>query len=92
MLFIPLGRFYTEQHEWVDVKEDGTGAIGISDHAQAQLGDVVFVDLPPVGEKIAKGAQLAVVESVKASAPVYAPVTGEVLIICGQQWNLLCRY
>jgi glycine cleavage system H protein len=69
---------YTESHEYVRV-EGGTGVIGITDYAQSQLGDVVFVELPPIGEKLAKGAEAASVESVKAAAEVSAPVSGEVV-------------
>jgi glycine cleavage system H protein len=69
---------YTESHEYVRVEGD-TGVVGITDYAQSQLGDVVFVELPPVGEKIAKGAEAASVESVKAAAEVSAPVSGEVV-------------
>jgi glycine cleavage system H protein len=69
---------YTESHEYVRVEGD-TGVIGITDYAQSQLGDVVFVELPPIGEKIAKGAEAASVESVKAAAEVNAPVSGEVV-------------
>lgn len=71
-------RRYTEDHEWVEVEGD-TGTIGISDYAQEQLGDVVFVELPEVGKTIDKGGEAAVVESVKAAAEVYAPVGGEVV-------------
>lgn len=68
---------FTEDHEWVRV--DGEiGTIGISDYAQEQLGDVVFVELPDIGKTIAKGDEAAVVESVKAASEVYAPVEGEV--------------
>ena len=69
---------YTEDHEWVRV--DGEIAtIGISDHAQEQLGDVVFVDLPAIGKKVARKEPLAVVESVKAASDIYAPLSGEVV-------------
>ncbi len=69
---------YTEDHEWVRV--DGEIAtIGISDHAQQQLGDVVFVDLPAIGRKVGRKEPLAVVESVKAASDVYAPISGEVV-------------
>lgn len=71
-------RRYTEDHEWVEVEGD-VGTIGISDYAQEQLGDVVFVELPEVGKTIDKGGEAAVVESVKAAAEVYAPVGGEVV-------------
>ncbi|HET6375682.1 MAG TPA: glycine cleavage system protein GcvH, partial [Methylocella sp.] len=69
---------YTKSHEYVRV-EDGTGIVGITDFAQAQLGDVVFVELPPLGKRIAKGAEAATIESVKAAAEVNAPVSGEVI-------------
>ena len=69
---------FTPEHEWVSVT-DGVGAVGITDYAQQQLGDVVFVELPEVGATVAKGAQAAVVESVKAASEVYAPVSGEVV-------------
>ena len=71
-------RKYTEDHEWVEVAGD-VGTIGISDYAQEQLGDVVFVELPEIGKTIDKGDEAAVVESVKAAAEVYAPVGGEVV-------------
>ena len=71
---------YTEEHEWVLV-EDGTVTIGISDFAQDQLGDVVFVELPEVGDQLEIGKPLGVVESVKAVSDVYAPLTGEVVEI-----------
>ncbi len=70
--------YYTKDHEWVRVEGD-IGTIGVSDHAQSQLGDVVFVELPEVGRQIAQGEQAAVVESVKAASEVYAPVSGEVV-------------
>jgi glycine cleavage system H protein len=69
---------YTKDHEYIRIEGD-TGTIGISDYAQAQLGDVVFVELPSVGKTLAKGSEAAVVESVKAASEVYAPVSGEVL-------------
>jgi glycine cleavage system H protein len=69
---------YSKDHEWVTV-ENGIATIGITNHAQEQLGDVVFVDLPAVGKAVAKDAEAAVVESVKAASEVYAPVTGEVV-------------
>src|SRR5277367_1368707 len=71
---------YTKDHEYIVVEGD-IGTIGVSDHAQAQLGDVVFVELPAVGDKFAKGAQAAVVESVKAASEVFAPVSGEVIAV-----------
>lgn len=72
------GVYYTKDHEWVRV-EGEVGTVGISEHAQGQLGDVVFVELPEVGREVAKGEQAAVVESVKAASEVYAPVGGEVV-------------
>ncbi|WP_340150807.1 glycine cleavage system protein GcvH [uncultured Sneathiella sp.] len=69
---------YTEDHEWV-LLEDDVATIGISDYAQGQLGDVVYVEVPEVGSDIAKGDELAVVESVKAASEVYSPVSGEVI-------------
>lgn len=68
---------YSEEHEWVDVEGD-IATVGISDFAQEQLGDVVFVELPEVGTEISAGDQVAVVESVKAASEVYSPLTGEV--------------
>ena len=68
----------SKEHEWVDV-EDGIATVGISDYAQEQLGDVVYIELPEVGQKIARDGQAAVVESVKAASEVYAPVSGEVV-------------
>ena len=69
---------YSEEHEWIRVEGD-TGTIGITQYAQEQLGDVVFVDVPAVGRKVAKGESVAVVESVKAASDIYAPVSGEVI-------------
>ena len=69
---------YTEDHEWVRLDGD-VAVVGITDFAQQQLGDIVYVDLPKVGRKLAKGDEAAVVESVKAAAEVYAPLAGEVV-------------
>ncbi len=74
--------YFTKDHEYIRVEGD-TGIVGISDYAQEQLGDVVFVELPAKGAKIGKGDQAAVVESVKAASEVYAPVAGEVLDVNG---------
>jgi glycine cleavage system H protein len=71
---------FTKDHEYVRVEGD-TGIVGISDYAQAQLGDVVYVELPDVGKKVAQGDEAAVVESVKAASEVYAPVSGEVIAV-----------
>jgi glycine cleavage system H protein len=69
---------YTDEHEWIRIEGD-VGTIGISAYAQEQLGDVVFVDVPQAGRKVAKGESVAVVESVKAASDIYAPASGEVL-------------
>ena len=69
---------YTKEHEWLRVEGD-VGTIGITQYAQEQLGDVVFVDVPQAGRKVAKGEACAVVESVKAASDIYAPVSGEVV-------------
>lgn len=73
-----MSKKYTEEHEWLSVDGD-IATVGITEHAQQQLGDVVFVDLPTVGKKVEKGKDAAVVESVKAASDVYAPITGEVV-------------
>jgi glycine cleavage system H protein len=73
----PADYRYTKQHEWIKVQGD-TGTIGITDYAQQELGDVVFVDLPKVGAKISGGKSLGSVESVKAVSEIYSPVSGEV--------------
>ncbi|NYD89630.1 glycine cleavage system protein GcvH [Sphingomonas melonis] len=72
-----MSRYFTEDHEWVDVDGD-TGTVGISDYAQGQLGDIVFVDVPEAGKQLGKGDEAAVVESVKAASDVYSPVSGTV--------------
>ena len=69
---------YTDEHEWIRIEGD-TATVGITDYAQNQLGDVVYVELPKAGQKVEKGKQAAVVESVKAASEVFAPVTGEVI-------------
>jgi glycine cleavage system H protein len=69
--------FFTDEHEWISV-EGGTATVGITDFAQAQLGDIVFVELPALGANVEKGGDAAVVESVKAASDVYAPVSGTV--------------
>jgi glycine cleavage system H protein len=73
-----MSKKYTAEHEWLTV-DGGIATVGITEHAQSQLGDVVFVDLPTVGKKVEKGKDAAVVESVKAASEVYAPITGEVV-------------
>lgn len=72
-----MARYFTDEHEWIDVEGD-TATVGITDYAQEQLGDIVFVELPDVGAQLAKGKDAAVVESVKAASDVYAPISGEV--------------
>ncbi len=71
---------YTKQHEWVAINDgDEKAAVGITDYAQKQLGDIVYVELPEIGVKLNKGDEAAVVESVKAAAEVYSPISGEIL-------------
>ena len=76
---IPADLKYVASHEWIKTLPDGTLLIGITDHAQAALGDLVFVEVPQVGRKLAANEACAVVESVKAASDVYAPVAGEVV-------------
>ena len=78
---IPEDRKYTKEHEWVARTGDDTVRVGITDYAQEQLGDVVFVQLPPLGETTAKGDSLGEVESTKSVSDIYAPVTGEVIAV-----------
>lgn len=78
---VPANRHYAESHEWVLDNGDGTVTVGISDHAQAALGDVVFVELPDVGQTLAKGDEFGVIESVKAASDLYAPISGEIVEI-----------
>lgn len=73
-----MSKHYSKEHEWISVEGD-IATIGITNHAQEQLGDVVFVELPAIGKQVSKGGDAAVVESVKAASEVYAPVTGEVV-------------
>ena len=76
---VPAELRYTKSHEWIRKEDDGTVTIGISDHAQEALGDLVFVEAPEAGRSVEAGEALAVVESVKAASDVYAPVAGEVV-------------
>jgi len=78
---IPTNLRYTSSHEWVRNEADGTVSIGITDHAQGALGDLVYLELPTVGRKLAAAEACAVVESVKAASDVYAPVAGEVVAV-----------
>ena len=73
-----MPRYYTDEHEWIEVEGD-VATVGITDYAQGQLGDIVFVELPEVGAMIEQGKDAAVVESVKAASDVYAPITGEII-------------
>ncbi|KGK40977.1 glycine cleavage system protein H [Nitrincola sp. A-D6] len=78
---IPNELSYVASHEWIRNEGDGTVTIGITDHAQELLGDVVFVELPEVGDQVSAGDDIGVVESVKAASDVYAPLTGEVIAV-----------
>ena len=73
-----MSRYFTEDHEWIDVDGD-VGTVGISEYAQSQLGDIVFVDVPEEGKELNKGDEAAVVESVKAASDVYSPASGTVI-------------
>ncbi len=79
MSTIPKHLKYTKTHEWVDLQKDGTATIGITDHAQDLLGDVVFIDVPSVGKQVKAGGACAVVESVKAASDIYSPIAGDVI-------------
>lgn len=72
---------YLPSHEWARVEEDGTVTVGISDHAQESLGDVVYVETPEVGSNVSAGEEAGVVESVKAASDIYSPVSGEVIAV-----------
>ena len=72
---------YTEDHEWIRVESDGTATVGITDHAQDSLGDIVFIELPDVDRKAAKGEAVCIVESVKAAADVKMPVAGTIVAV-----------
>ena len=76
---VPDNLSYTKDHEWMLVKDDGKVRIGITDHAQDALSDVVFVELPEIGSKFSEGDAMAVAESVKAASDIYAPVSGEIV-------------
>lgn len=80
---VPANLKYTETHEWIRPEADGTLTIGITDHAQEALGDLVFIELPRLGRAVQAGEAIAVVESVKAASDIYAPVTGEVIAVNG---------
>ena len=76
---VPEELRYSKTHEWARLEADGTVSVGITDHAQERLGDMVFVELPDIGKKLSAGIECAVVESVKTAADVYAPVSGEIV-------------
>jgi glycine cleavage system H protein len=78
---VPKELKYTGTHEWVRTNDDGTVSVGITDHAQAQLGDLVYIELPEVGRVVAAAEPCAVVESVKAASDVYAPVAGTIAAV-----------
>jgi glycine cleavage system H protein len=78
---VPANLKYTDSHEWIRSETDGTVTIGITDHAQEALGDLVFIELPAVGRKLQADEACAVVESVKAASDVYAPVAGEIVAV-----------
>ena len=78
---IPTDLKFSESHEWVSQEEDGVVKVGISDHAQGQLGDLVFVELPEEGATFGQGDSCAVVESVKAASDIYCPVSGEIVAV-----------
>jgi glycine cleavage system H protein len=78
---IPADLRYAASHEWARLEADGSVTVGISDHAQEALGDVVFVELPEVGKQLAAGQEAGVVESVKAASDIYAPIAGQVVAI-----------
>ena len=81
MSLVPDNLSYTEEHEWISVQDDGQVKVGITDYAQTSLSDVVFVELPEVGDLFAKGDVLAVAESVKAASDIYAPISGKIIAV-----------
>ena len=76
---VPSTLKYTKSHEWIRIEDDGTLTIGVTDHAQEALGDIVFLELPEAGRVVKAGEEVAVVESVKAASDIYAPVNGEII-------------
>lgn len=78
---LPGDLLYTPEHEWLRREDDGSVTIGVTDHAQAALGDLVYVELPEVGQDVDSGGDMAVVESVKAASDVYAPIDGSVVAV-----------
>lgn len=78
---LPGDLLYTNEHEWLRREDDGSVTIGITEHAATSLGDLVYVELPEIGQEVADGGEMAVVESVKAASDVYAPIAGEVVAV-----------
>ena len=78
---LPGDLLYTKEHEWLRREDDGTVSVGVTDHAQSALGDLVYVELPEVGQEVEEGGDMAVVESVKAASDVYAPIAGTVAAV-----------
>ncbi|MEQ5840351.1 glycine cleavage system protein H [Paraburkholderia acidicola] len=78
---VPADLKYTEEHEWIRTEADGTLTVGITDHAQSTLGDIVFLELPEVGKSVKAGDAIGVVESVKAASDIYSPVAGEIVAV-----------
>ena len=78
MAEVPSNLKFLESHEWARLEEDGTVTVGISDHAQELLGDIVFVELPDIGKEVTQSGDIAIVESVKAASDVYSPLSGEI--------------
>lgn len=78
---VPADLKYTDEHEWLRAEADGTLTVGITDHAQSTLGDIVFLELPEVGKTVTVGDAVGVVESVKAASDIYSPVSGEVVAV-----------
>jgi len=81
MSLVPDNLNYTEEHEWLKVQEDGQARVGITDYAQDSLSDIVFVELPEVGDQFTRGDVMAVAESVKAASDIYAPISGKIVSI-----------
>jgi glycine cleavage system H protein len=81
---VPTGLLYAKSHEWLKLEGDGTATIGITDYAQAALGDITFVQLPKIGSTLKAGEVFGVVESVKAASDLYAPVAGKVVAVNGE--------
>ena len=81
MSLVPDNLNYTEEHEWLKIQEDGQARVGITDYAQDSLSDVVFVELPEVGDQFTRGDVMAVAESVKAASDIYAPISGKIVSI-----------